>query len=396
MNHKKYVVYLGCTGFPYGLAEMEKLILISKGLVAVGHNVTVISNKGDHKKHDYPDLKATGYFEDIEYVYTSGDPFYNKNFIARNVLKLKGLVNEISLLTKRRRLKQLDVAIISTNSFTSVLYYSLLSKIIGFKTILNHVEYYSAIQKKWYQISTKVNHRLYDNYAPKLVTGIFPISDFLIGQLNRIAPKKPYLKIPTLTEFERYNSTEILNIGKYFLFCGSAIYKEVIFFIIDSFVLLNKPNVSLFLIINGSETDINEVKKYITKSPKKNNIIFLSRLSQKDLLNYYRNSQALLIPLRPTFQDIARFPHKFGEYLASGNPVITTNYGEVKNYFRDMENMLVADTYETATFAKKMEFVIDNSNLAKQIGLNGKNTALQIFNYKSKGKEISEFIDSIT
>lgn len=396
MNNKKHIVYLGCTGFPYGMAEMEKLILISKSLVITNNNVTVISNQGVNNRNDHPDLKATGYYQQIEYVYTSGDPFYNENFINRNILKLKGWLNEISFLKKRKRDKKLDIAILSTNSFTSVLYYVMLAKIIGFKTILNHVEYYSAIKKKWYQIGTIVNHKLYDSYAPKLVTGIFPISKFLIDRLNKMAPKKPYLKIPTLTEFEKYNNTEILNIEKYFLFCGSAIYKEVISFIIDSFNLLNNSDIFLFLVINGNESDVNEVKKYISASPKKNKIKFLSKLSQKDLLNYYRNSLALLIPLRPTFQDIARFPHKFGEYLASGNPVITTNYGEVRNYFQDMENMLIAETYETNKFAEKMEFVIDNKELAKKIGLNGKEIALQIFNYQSKGKEISEFIHSIS
>jgi len=393
---KKYIVYLGCAGFPYGLAEMEKLLLISKGLVAAGNSVTVISNKGDHDKRVHPDIKAAGFFQDIEYVYTSGDPFYNDGFVRRNILKLKGLVNEILFLRRRKQTKQLDAAILSTNSFTSVLYYSLLSKAFGFKTILNHVEYYSSIKKKWYQAGTKLNHWLYDQYAPKLVSGIFPISEFLIGRINKIARKKPYLKVPTLTEFERYDNTDQLEIEKYFLFCGSAIYKELITFIIDSFTIANSSDTCLFLIINGNESDITEVKDYIQKSPKKANIKFFSRLSQNDLFNYYKNAIALLIPLRPTFQDIARFPHKFGEYLASGNPVITTNYGEVKNYFRDMENMLVAETYETSTFAKKMEFVINNEKLSKEIGLRGQQTALEIFNYRSKGQEISEFIASLT
>jgi glycosyltransferase involved in cell wall biosynthesis len=100
-----------------------------------------------------------------------------------------------------------------------------------------------------------------------------------------------------------------------------------------------------------------------------------------------------LIPLRPTYQDVARFPHKIGEYLASGNPVISTNYGEVKFYFKDMDNMLIADSYDVNEFAEKMRFVINNMSEVKKIGLNGRDLAWNKFNYKMQGGVIDNFLN---
>ena len=77
------------------------------------------------------------------------------------------------------------------------------------------------------------------------------------------------------------------------------------------------------------------------------------------MYNYYKNAKALLIPLRPITQDEARFPHKIGEYLASGNPAISTNYGEIKHYFKDQETMLIADSYQINDFAGKMQYILD-------------------------------------
>jgi glycosyltransferase involved in cell wall biosynthesis len=119
-----------------------------------------------------------------------------------------------------------------------------------------------------------------------------------------------------------------------------------------------------------------------------------SKLPQKELFTYYKNAIALLIPLRPTFQDFARFPHKTGEYLASGNPVISTNYGEVKYYFQDMKNMFLADTYDTDLFAQKMQFVIDNPEKAKNVGNEGKKIALEIFDYRNRAAVINDFLNS--
>lgn len=119
-----------------------------------------------------------------------------------------------------------------------------------------------------------------------------------------------------------------------------------------------------------------------------------SKLPEKQLFTFYKNAIALLIPLRPTLHDIARFPHKTDEYLASGNPVISTNYCEVKYYFTDMMNILLAESYDCDLFADKMQFVIDNPSVAKIIEEAGKNTEIELFEYRYKAKEIDNFFCS--
>ena len=185
---------------------------------------------------------------------------------------------------------------------------------------------------------------------------------------------------------------------KYFLFCGDAGYKETIFFIIDAYEALHDAtgtNSYLYLVINGKPENVSEVKDYINNNSKKVQIKFFSKLPERELFQKYKNAIALLIPLRPTFQDIARFPHKTGEYLASGNPVISTNYGEVKYYFKDMENMLLAEEYDVNKFTEKMQFVIDNPDVAKQIGIKGKTVASSIFDYKAKAPAIDDFFNKL-
>jgi glycosyltransferase involved in cell wall biosynthesis len=395
MKDRKSVVFLGYHSFPYGLAEVQKIILISKSLVLAGNRVTVIGKNGIHNKMERPELKVNGMFEDIEYLYVSGSCFRNDSFLKRRIFEIKGFLNGFSFLRKRKKEGRLDYAILSTGSFSAILFYAILSKFIGFKTILNYVEYYSEIKKERFQIGKRLNDWLFDKYAPSLSHAVLPISEFLINHIKKVAPKKKYLKIPGLTDFERYNGIEMVPGQKYFLFCGSASYKEIVDFSIDSFGLLkNNTSVFLYLVINGSDNDILEVKKYINASPQNDRIKVFSKLSQKQLFTYYKNAAALLIPLRPTFQDIARFPHKTGEYLASGNPVISTNYGEVKYYFKDKENMFLAESYDINLFADKMQFVMDNPAEAQKVGAEGKNIASNLFDYRNRAAIISDFINS--
>ena len=397
MISKKYVVYLGfgCRGFPYGLAEIQKIILISKSLVEAGNSVTVINSKGVLNRTGHPEMKDSGSFEGIDYIYTSGSPFRSDSFLERNLLKVKGFRNEYLLLRRLKKENKLDCAILSTHTFYLILYYSILSKILHFKILLNYVEFISGIKKEWYQIRLCMNDKLYDYYSPRLVDGVLVISEFLINHLKKIAPEKPYLKIPNLVDFERFKHIEINKTQKYFLFCGATVYKEVIFFIIDSFNCLNDITVELYLVINGPSGDFVEITDYINNTPHKDQIRVFSNLTHQQLNSFYKNAIGLLIPLRPVIQDIARFPHKIGEYIASGNPVISTNFGEIPYYFHDMLDMLIAGEYEIKSFADKMQFVIDQPEEAQKIGLRGKQIGLIKFDYRNNTVVINNFINSI-
>lgn len=392
MDNKKSITFLGYGEFPCGFAEVEKIILISKSLLITGNNVNVICRNGYNSKEVYPDLEVKGTFQEIPYIYASGSCFRSKNFLKRRINHSKGRIKEIYLLWKYKKDNELDFAILSTKNFYSIVFYSLLSKLFNFKTILNYVEFYSAMEKGKFQISQKINDKLFDRFAPSLTDAVFPISEFLINQTKRGAPSKSYLKIPGLTDFGKYEGIPTIYNENYFLFCGHVGYKEIILFIIDSYSLLKNNSISLYLVINGNQSDINEVKEYaILKNPD-NNIKIYSRLTQNELFTFYKNAIALLIPLRPTFQDIARFPHKTGEYLASGNPVISTNYGEIKHYFTDGINMLLAESYKKDLFAEKMQFIISNPEKAKNIGAEGKSMAIKLFDYRYKAKEIDNFL----
>ena len=394
---KKSIVYLGYPSFPFGLAEVQKIILISKSLLLTDNTVTVICRNGIHNKSQRPGLKAEGEFQGVQYKYASGSCYRNDNFFIRRLKEIKGKVNETLLLWKMRRRGQLNFAIISTRSFSSVLYYVILSKLFRFKTILNYVEYYTAFHKRKSQIRQRLNDTLFDNYAPRIVDCNFLISEYLNDHVKKIAPGKKNLKIPGLTDFDKYACVNGTQSDSYFLFCGDATYKEIVFFIIDSYALIRDTTAYyLYLVVSGRPSNIEQVKNYAEKLNNAGRIKIFSNLTEIDLYSKYKNAKALLIPLRPTIQDAARFPHKTGEYMASGNPVISTKYGEMKYYFKDKEDILLADNYDKNLFAEKMQFIIDNPEESKVIGAEGRKKAVELFEYKTQSSRINSFLESLS
>ena len=395
-NTTKHIVFLGESGFPVGLATIQRMTLMAKALLYAGCRATVICRKGVWKKEEGKNFDNQGKFEGIDYIYTSKNVFKPTGFINRNIQKLKGMHGEFMYLKHLKKHDKIDLAIISDLKVIHVLRYIFYSKFLNFPIATNFVEMASSMQHRTTFLN-KVNDYIHDKWAIKLFDGALPISDRLMTYYKVVSPSKPNLKLPILCDFEKFNIQKGTE-EPYFLYCGSIRYEQVRNFIIDSYNSLStNKNTKLYMIISGGST------KETILLQQELNVLFdiqrirlFSNIPYKQLVHLYINAIGLLIPLRHTEQDASRFPHKIGEYLASGNPVITTDVGEIKNYFEDGRTALIADTYTTKAFAEKMEFVLNHPEAAQEIGLNGKKLGLKEFDYRTHGVRLKGFINELS
>ena len=395
-QHKKgHVVFLGESGFPRGLAAIQRMTLMGKALLHVGTKVTVICRKGVWKKSGDIGLNVRGNFEGIEYLYTSKSVFRPNGFINRNFQKIKGMYGEYTYLKDLKRTEKINVAIISNMSAFHVLRYLAYSALLNFPVVLNLVEMASSMKHKT-SFSARVNNYLLDNWIIKLFDGALPISDKLMEHYKAVSPSKPSLKLPILCDYDKFNIKKKKD-KPYFLYCGSLAYREVIDFIIEAYQCTPEiKETKLFMIISGgTQEDLESLQQRINSLSDTASIKLFSNIPYEQLVLLYTNASALLIPIRPTVQDTSRFPHKIGEYLASGNPIITTRMGEIKNYFEDGKTALIADSYSIGAFAHKMKYALSQPELSRQIGKNGKKLGLKEFDYKVHGARLLDFLQKL-
>ncbi|MCB0668268.1 MAG: glycosyltransferase [Saprospiraceae bacterium] len=393
VNKRRNIVYLGETGFPYGLAPIQRQLLLSRGMVESGAKVLVISTKGVFKPGKDFDLAPSGTYQGIDYIYTSGEVIRRPAFLRRNMLKIKGLSQELFLLLQLRKKQKIDVAIVATMRFQSILYYYIVSRIFRFKVLLNYVECNSAISTRT-KTKDRINDFLVDRFGICCADAIMPISEFLKNHVRQICKNKPQIKIPIVGDFQ--TSVNLSNAySNYFLYCGSASYLELIDFIICSFELIKGPDVFLYLVVSGDKPDMDSFARRLKRSNAQDQIKIFSGIPYSELLEKYRNAKGLLIPLRNTIQDIARFPHKIGEYLASGVPIVTTKFGEISHYFTDGKNAIISEKYDVREYATKMQYVLDHPREAEEIGLRGKKMGKELFDYRRQGSALYDFIQKL-
>lgn len=391
-----HIVYLGEAGFPIGLGAVQRMTLVGKSLLNANCSVTVLCRKGVLRKSNNPGFDISGSFEGIDYKYLSDSVFRPEGFLKRNFVKLKGMIGEFKYLFRLKKTNNITAAIISNHSTLHVLRYKIYSLLIGFPLVLNFVELASAMKGRE-GFLVKINDRIFDKHIVRIVDGALPISEKLESYYNSISPTKPSLKLPILCDFEKFKQTSRSKTDTIFLYCGAASYFELVEFVLDAFDQLNKPDKHVFLelILGGDVAELKKVNQRIEKANNKEQVKITTNVSHDEIPRHYCNASALLIPLRPTPQDEARFPHKIGEYLASGRPMITTAYGEINHYdFIDGETALVADDYNIESFAEKMRYILKHPQKSKEIGVKGRQMGLDNFDYSKHGQKLMKFLTS--
>lgn len=384
-----HVAYVGLSGFPIGLAAISRQKLLCKGLQHAGARVQVICDKPAFKGST--EVPQSGVFEGVPFHYAT-HPLKSNSFFIRNLIRVLSPINEFRLIWKlHRKDKFTHILVSNNNGFLSSVWYGFVAKVFGLSAILSIVELYEPQSTK--SILKKINHFCFTRFALHFFDGYLPISKVISDFYQKF--KTPSLYLPIMVDLDYISQiqpdAEPLS-RPTFLFCGAAGYPNTIQFCIQSFEALNHPSGRLIIVAGGSEQEVSVVRKRIHESAKSASITHLMNLTDTELYALYKSSDALLIPLFDTIKDRARFPHKLGEYLASGKPVITSSIGEITFYLEDKKHALFAASGDTQAFSACMQFVAEHPEEAANIGKNGKAVCEQHFDYKKLGMLFYDFL----
>ena len=392
MEKRIDVVHVGASGVPFERsASVNRCLAIYSILTEDKFNVLAINNAVSQSDKSVINIQKKGVYAGIEYQYTTPSPYKSNSFFKRRFDNFISPINEFFLLFKLGFERKIGILIFyPKGTFFDLIFYRTISKLFNAPLVSHYVEYRSSFESRK-KIWQRINDYLFDKYFMFFVDGVLPISQFLMNHVKERRENIPMLKIPPLVNFNLFEeikrNKETVN---YFLYVGSAGYFKAIELLIEAFKDVKNKEYHLFLVLHGSGMEA--VQQAVSKHPKKNLIKIVSNLAYKELIQLYKEAQALLIPLSDNVQDRARFPQKICEYLASANPIITTNYGEVSHYFKDTENALVAIEDSPLALSKKMNFVVENPQLSQEIGKKGYQTGLKYFDTNSYKTAIKEFL----
>jgi len=123
-----------------------------------------------------------------------------------------------------------------------------------------------------------------------------------------------------------------------------------------------------------------------------------SGFAPDDIYPLYLNAcDVLLMPFPETNYNIGRWPNKFGEYLASGRPVIFNSVGDLQDFdLPGSEAVGIACEFSAEAFAAAMRQLYESPELADRLGDNARQAALRELNWPHQIGRLEALYTSLT
>lgn len=356
-------------------AANTKASFLAKGFLELGHNVLFI-NKINGRNNLAP---SHGSAENIEYVSIKEGNVFHRVICSFEILK------------RAKYPDGLNILYVGCGHFFILLPIMIYAKLLGYKVSFIFEEWMPSMKLR---LPYKINAYLHGYFLGYFSDVVMPISEFLMHKSRRF--HKPQFKLPICADFLCSSKCVSQFVHeKYFLYCASSDYCEMIKFAIDSFEIAFQKNhdVKLKLVLSGDVNFFNNINTHIQDKGMQECVTIYSRLPYDQLCGLYNGAQGLLIPLDfERVSDKARFSQKIAEYLSTKRPILTTAVGEINLYFRDGENALICKTKRIEEFSSLYRFVIENPEKADIIGKNGYKLGLQKFDYRVLASGVCNFM----
>lgn len=392
------IVMITSGSYPYGNAATNRTLSIAKGLAELNHVVNILCinpAKNQCKKSNKIKIQYNG----INIQYTCKTTKWPKRKLKKFLIFSKGMFNSFKTLKDINKNSKIDIAIILLTNPIIIEFYIKWFKKRNIKILHERTEYpFVNIKNNIFYI--KILLPIYLKYTINKFDGIYTINHELTNYFKSII-KKP-VKIETIlmtVEPERFNIKKSENCENYIAYCGTMWgNKDGVHILIEAFskITFDFPDIKLYMIGDTSnEGEFKKIKEKISLLEIEDKVVFTGFISSDEIPHLLVNTKMLVLARPDNIQAKGGFPTKLGEYLATGNPIVVTSVGEIPNYLIDGVNAFLAEPDSVDSFASKMKFVLNNIDLANNVGLKGKELANFVFNYKIQTKKLIDFINSI-
>lgn len=371
------IYFVGLSDVPFKKRAIDiRLLSFAKLFDSLGHKVIILNRLSGVSKCDMEIPERVT----ISYVQKS-----------RNALSLLvAIAKEPFWLLKLHKCNKIDVLHLASGHFFDLAIYWLVCKLAGAKLIYHYCEFRSAFPNQ--NIYHKINGKLMNKVGPKLWDGSICISHFLEEKSKKYNKNVQTIIVPPICSFKQFEKVQAYNADKpYILFCGSVAFTETIELILDSYNNSKMKDVGdLYLILAGENDSINKIKIRCDSRVK-----FYKGLEYSKLISMIKGACGLLIPLRNTIQDKARFPNKICEYVGSGGLVLTTNIGEMPYYFTDKVDSVLATEFTVSSYSQAMDWVVDNQNRLADMKAKSYEKGIESFDLYSYKHKINNFLNNL-
>ncbi|QWV95869.1 glycosyltransferase family 4 protein [Geomonas nitrogeniifigens] len=265
-------------------------------------------------------------------------------------------------------------------------------KRLGYKVVFDIVEDNTYIDDKL-TLPGKLKWlagEILDRYLLGLADGVVVISSYLRSLYGKkIALSVPLCLIPISARCD-LSATGGREPGPMkFVYAGSFAKKDGIELLLEAFEKVHQKKGNCQLMLCGTGGSVENYQARIAANPA---IRYVGYLDDAEFYRFLQGADVLCVTRTGSTYANAGFPFKLGEYLATGNPVIVSDVGDVRRYLSHMEDAIIVEPGNAVAIAGALEYCLDHPETAAKIGQSGAAKCRQYFDPAANGRLLVELI----
>ncbi|MBB6004456.1 glycosyltransferase [Arcicella rosea] len=237
----------------------------------------------------------------------------------------------------------------------------------------------------------------FDKLASKHFNLIFAENTYLTSYLNIRKNHEVILNYPRKDDFE-FIHFQFNILEPEIFYIGQISVNRCIEQLLESIYLLKKlyPNIKLNLFGYFSSNDFpKKLEVLIKEYDLEGNILVYGMTSFKEAAEIAKNAFVGIALLKDIGDYSISYPTKMFEYMASGLPVITSNFEHCLSVINSTKSGFSVNPESTQEIFEAIHWFIQNPKEAKEMGNLGKEAIRKQYNWESEAKKLVEFYHKV-
>ncbi|MBJ6801395.1 glycosyltransferase family 4 protein [Geomonas propionica] len=386
MGNDINVVFMGKFGYPSGMASTKRIQHFLDYLNVLSTTTRVLQLRSTDEGADE---EQAGSYLGTEYRRIGADLKLDRSLVPALYRYLKEGVDSL----KRWRIPGGRNVLYSYGGVTleNVLFI-LAAKRLGYLVIFDIVEDNTFIEDKL-SLPGKIRWlagEVLDRFFLGLADGVVVISNYLRGLYGKkLAASVPLCLIPISARCAVENRPGREPGPMRIVYAGSFAKKDGIDQLLDAFETVQQKKGNCTLMLCGTGASVKLYQPRIAANPA---IQYIGYLDDSAFYRFLLGADVLCVTRTGSTYANAGFPFKLGEYLATGNPVIVSDVGDVRRYLSHMEDAIIVEPGNVSAIAGALEYCLDHPETVAKIGLSGADKCKRYFNPAANGSLLLQLI----
>lgn len=220
--------------------------------------------------------------------------------------------------------------------------------------------------------------------------GIVAATPFIAEKFTKINKN-----VVNINNFPKIEELQIVNnhnreIGQICYIGGISVERGIVEII--NALLLTKKKTSLVLAgkfhSQQLELDVKNMKGW-------DKVNFVGFVDREGIRNILSNVQIGLVTLHPTISYLDSLPVKLFEYMCAGIPVIASDFPLWKEIIIKYNCGICVDPEDSNEIAQAIDYLMDNPQIANEMGKNGLRAVQTEFNWANEEKKLFDFYEKV-